>query len=81
MFSFDKLITPKIISFLYAITVLFFLAAAVITFFNGKISVCIALVVIAIFCRIFFEAIMISFKNNEYLRRIVESLESQKIKD
>ncbi|QTF08165.1 DUF4282 domain-containing protein [Brenneria izadpanahii] len=79
MFGFDRLITPKIISILYVITVVLLLFAAVVQFMSGGVSAAIGFIVIAIFSRIFFECIMIAFKNNEYLRRIAESLEKDKI--
>lgn len=78
MFGFDKLITPKIISALYIITVVLLLFIAVAQFLSGGVSAAIALVIMAVFSRIFFECIMVSFKNNEYLRRIAESLEKDK---
>ncbi|QHP55002.1 DUF4282 domain-containing protein [Pectobacterium carotovorum subsp. carotovorum] len=78
MFGFDKLITPKIITFLYIITMLLFLAAGVISFFSGKVGVALLCVLVAVFCRVFFEGIMIAFKNNEYLRRITEALEADR---
>ncbi|MDT3544888.1 DUF4282 domain-containing protein [Cronobacter sakazakii] len=75
--GFDKLITPKIISAMYIITMLVFIGAAAISISNGKIGSAILCVVIALFSRIFFECIMISFKNNEYLRRIAEAIEKK----
>lgn len=78
MFGFDKLITPKIINVLYGITMLLLVVAAIITFVNGKAAGALVLLLCAVFCRIFFECIMVSFKNNEYLRRIVEALEANK---
>ena len=78
MFGFDKLITPKIINVLYGITMLLLVVAAIITFVNGKAAGALVLLLCAVFCRIFFECIMVSFKNNEYLRRIAEALEAKK---
>lgn len=78
MFGFDRLITPKIISALYIITVVLLLFVAVVQFMSGGVSAAIVLVFTAFFSRIFFECIMVSFKNNEYLRRIAESLEKEK---
>ena len=78
MFGFDKLITPRIISALYIITVALLAFAAVLTFFTrGFNAAGLLLLIMALFARIFFECIMVSFKNNEYLRRIAESLEKQ----
>ncbi|EER2743153.1 DUF4282 domain-containing protein [Escherichia coli] len=78
MFGFDKLITPKIINVLYGITMLLLVVAAIITFVNGRAAGALVLLLCAVFCRIFFECIMVSFKNNEYLRRIAEALEANK---
>lgn len=78
MFSFDKLITPRIISALYIITLAFLVIAAVLTFFTrGFNAAGIMLLIMAVFARIFFECVMVTFKNNEYLRRIAESLEKK----
>lgn len=77
MLGFDKLITPKIINVLYGITMLLLVVAAIITFINGKPAGALVLAICAVFCRVFFECIMVSFKNNEYLRRIAEALESK----
>ncbi|WP_205957428.1 MULTISPECIES: DUF4282 domain-containing protein [Pantoea] len=78
MFGFDKLITPKIITALYLVTVVLLAIAAVITFFTkGVNGVGLILILMALFARVFFESIMVSFKNNEYLRRIAESLEKK----
>ncbi|MGD8162649.1 DUF4282 domain-containing protein [Pantoea sp. FN0307] len=76
MFGFDKLITPRIISTLYIITVALLAISAVLTFFTSGFSAAgLILLIMAVFARIFFECIMVSFKNNEYLRRIAEALE------
>ncbi|AIX48849.1 hypothetical protein PSNIH1_00525 [Pantoea sp. PSNIH1] len=78
MFSFDRLLTPKIISGLYIITVVFLVGAAGIGFISqGFNTYSILLLVLALFSRIFFECIMVSFKNNEYLRRIAAALETK----
>jgi len=78
MFGFDKLVTPKIISAIYIVTVIFLLGGAAINFLShGFNSASFLLLVAALFSRIFFECIMVSFKNNEYLRRIAEALEKQ----
>ena len=78
MFNFEKLITPKIISTLYIITLVLLVGLAVISLFmRGFNSASIMLLVMAVFSRIFFECVMVSFKNNEYLRRIAEALEKK----
>ena len=78
MFSFDRLLTPKIISGLYIITVVLLVGVAAISFMSrGFNTYSLLLLVLALFSRIFFECIMVSFKNNEYLRRIAEALEKK----
>lgn len=77
MFSFDKLITPKIINILYIITMLGLFAAAILMTMNDKIAAALIIITGALFCRIIFECIMVAFKNNEYLRRIAEALEEK----
>lgn len=73
IFFFEKMFTPKFLTLLYWI----FLAAVVVSgfgaifvkgFFVGVISMVVGLV----WVRIMFEAILIAFKNNEYLRIIAE---------
>ncbi len=76
--GFDKLITSKIINALYGITMLLLAIAAIMSFVNGNADSAVALIVSAVFCRVFFECVMVAFKNNEYLRRIAEALEYQK---
>ncbi|BDH45431.1 hypothetical protein TUM12370_14750 [Salmonella enterica subsp. enterica serovar Choleraesuis] len=77
MFSFDKLITPKIITVLYILTLIAFILSAIVAMVHGEIGTGLGLLVTAVFSRIFFECVMVAFKNNEYLRRIAESLESR----
>lgn len=78
MFGFDKLITPKIISALYIITFVVLIGMAVINLFTrGPSVIVVVCVLMAFFSRIFFECVMVAFKNNEYLRRIAESLENK----
>lgn len=78
MFSFDRLVTPKIISAFYIFTVVVLLFMAIASFLaNGMNAWSVVAIALAIFSRIFFECIMVSFKNNEYLRRIAEALEKK----
>lgn len=51
---------------------------ALTTLFNGLLISGLILLVCAGLCRIFFECMMVAFKNNAYLRRIAEALESAK---
>lgn len=77
MFSFNKLITPQILSGLYIVTLILLAISAIISLVNGIYSAAIGSVISAIFARVFFECIMVTFKNNEYLRRIAESVETK----
>lgn len=78
MIGFDKLITPKILSALYGLTLSALLVMAVIFGLSGDAQKAIFAVIMALFSRIFFEGLMVVFKNNEYLRRIAEALEKDK---
>ncbi|HBZ1363827.1 TPA: hypothetical protein MYS43_003969 [Klebsiella pneumoniae] len=80
MIGFDKLITPKILSWIYGITLVLLLAIAVLAAMSGDYAKAITMVIMALFSRIFFEGLMVIFKNNEYLRRIAEALEKQQQK-
>ncbi|HII0115308.1 TPA: DUF4282 domain-containing protein [Klebsiella variicola] len=80
MIGFDKLITPKILSWIYGITLVLLLAIAVLAAMSGDYAKAITMVMMALFSRIFFEGLMVIFKNNEYLRRIAEALEKQQQK-
>ena len=75
--GFNKLITPQIITVLYALTLVLFLIGAFINLSKGKVSEAIILIIIAVFSRIFFECVIVNFKNNEYLKRIAEALEKR----
>ncbi|MET5443108.1 DUF4282 domain-containing protein [Klebsiella aerogenes] len=77
MISFDKLITPKILSWVYGLTLVALLAMAVLFAMGGDFVRTITMLVMALFSRIFFEGLMVVFKNNEYLRRIAEVLEKE----
>lgn len=75
LFSLDEMITPKILTGIYILTTLFATLAAVFTLINGSIEGAVAWAIVAIFNRIFFECIIVVFKNNEYLRRIAHALD------
>lgn len=79
MFSFEKLITPKIISALYILTLVLLLISAVISLVYGSIGGAVGCVISAIFSRVFYECIIVVFKNNEYLRRIAQSVEKKSL--
>lgn len=80
MISFDKLITPKILSWVYGVTLVLLAVFAVLSAIGGDYAKAITALVMALFSRIFFEGLMAVFKNNEYLRRIAEALEKQQAK-
>nr|WP_245610141.1 DUF4282 domain-containing protein [Tatumella morbirosei] len=75
--GFNKLITPQIITVLYALTLVLSLLGAFINLSKGKVSEAIVLLVIAVFSRVFFECVIVNFKNNEYLKRIAEALQKR----
>ncbi|MBW7981570.1 DUF4282 domain-containing protein [Enterobacillus tribolii] len=84
MLSFDKLITPKIMVFIYWLSIVFTVLGVFISLFAGEgftflklIMSIVSLIVSLIFIRVFFEIIIIAFKNNEYLRRMTEVLENK----
>ncbi|BDN97291.1 TPA: hypothetical protein ACW7QV_003373 [Citrobacter braakii] len=72
--TFTSLITPQLVTVSYWLISLLIIAGGTWLGTAGSIaSMIIALVVV----RICFELVMISFKNNEYLRRICEALEAK----
>lgn len=72
--SFDYLVTPKILVFLYWLLMVLILVIGIFSVFQGQILAGIATIILGMInCRVVFELIMIAFKNNEYLRRIAES--------
>lgn len=74
MFNFEKMFTPKIISFLYVITLIFFGLSAT-GFFLGKNFLGFAVsIMLGLLSRLFFELIILRFKSNEYLRDIRDML-------
>ncbi len=77
--GFNKLITPKIITVLYALTLVLFLIGAFINLSQGNVKEAMVLIVIAVFSRVFFECVIVNFKNNEYLKRIAEALEKRQL--
>ncbi|KEY60476.1 DUF4282 domain-containing protein [Serratia sp. DD3] len=73
IFFFDAMLTPKIITFLYWLsllgTILFGIGYMyMVDFFYGLLG----LVIVCVMTRVSFEMIIIAFKNNEYLRKIAE---------
>ncbi|HHT2055156.1 TPA: DUF4282 domain-containing protein [Citrobacter freundii] len=75
MLKFDSLLTPKLLKGLYALVTLVCVFMVLYTF-DTRPYQAIAWLVAAIVARVPFELMMVSFKNNEYLRRICELMES-----
>ncbi|WP_189389202.1 hypothetical protein [Buttiauxella sp. B2] len=82
LLDFDEMITPKILTSLYIFTTLAAIAFAVILLSSGHIGGAIVMALVVVFNRIFFEFIIVAFKNNEYLKgnndylcRIAEAIE------
>lgn len=80
MIGFNKLITPKILSVVYGLTLVAVFTAAICCAISVGIIKAILIALMAVPIRIFFEGIMVAFKNNEYLRRIAEALEKEQAK-
>lgn len=75
LFKFDDLITPKILTGIYLLTTLLAALACILTFIGGSVGGAVAWGLVALFNRIFFECIIVVFKNNEYLRRIADAMD------
>lgn len=75
LFKFDDLITPKILTGIYLLTTILAALACIITFIGGSVGGAIGWGLVALFNRIFFECIIVVFKNNEYLRRIADAMD------
>lgn len=76
-FKFGQLITPKILSIVYLLLVIFCIVMAVKTGGTNGMQM-IGWIIAAIVMRVPFEFVMVTFKNNEYLRRICEEIEAKK---
>ncbi|WFZ22223.1 DUF4282 domain-containing protein [Citrobacter portucalensis] len=74
LFKLENMITPKILTGIYILTTLLAALMCVITFLGGSAGGAFAWALIAVFNRIFFECIIVVFKNNEYLKSSSESL-------
>lgn len=72
---FDNLITPKLLTLAYWVLMLAGTVLAFMKLFSASLSGFGIVVGGMLVIRIAFELIMISFKNNEYLRRICEASE------
>lgn len=68
MLKFEEMITPKIIGILYAITLIIAGLAIIGCIFDGRFGGAVGAIFLFIFSRVFFELLIVKFKNNEYLR-------------
>jgi hypothetical protein len=73
IFFFEAMLTPKIITFVYWLSLLGIVVGGVGLmiygeFFRGLLG----LIIGGVFTRVCFEMVIIAFKNNEYLRKIAE---------
>lgn len=73
--TFTSLITPQLITVSYwLVSVLIAVAGTWVWTVSSLTIMAVSLILV----RIGFELVMVSFKNNEYLRRICEALEAKK---
>ncbi|CAI0915143.1 Uncharacterised protein [Serratia rubidaea] len=73
IFLFDAMLTPKIITVVYWLTLLGVIISGIgMMTYSGVFSGLLAILIGGVFVRVAFEMIIIAFKNNEYLRRIAE---------
>ncbi len=72
--NFTSLITPQLITVSYWLLNLIIVMVG--TWF-WTMSSMVGMVIALVLTRIGFELVMVSFKNNEYLRRICEAVEAQ----
>ncbi|KNC92045.1 DUF4282 domain-containing protein [Trabulsiella odontotermitis] len=72
--GFDYLLTPKLMVFLYWLSMVLIVLGGVFAMIGGEVLRGIGAIIFGMIgCRVMFELIMIAFKNNEYLRRIAEN--------
>ncbi|EKI9439678.1 hypothetical protein PBV95_001081 [Escherichia coli] len=76
--TFETLITPKIITIVYWLATILLIAGTILSWLQQREGLSISFAVSLIATRVIFELIMVSFKNNEYLRRICEAAEEKK---
>lgn len=70
---FNSLITPKILTMLYWLSLLTLIVAGIATMVTHNIFVGLVMLIFGgMGIRVSFEMIMIAFKNNEYLKKIAE---------
>lgn len=75
IFFFDSMVTPKIITFVYWISLLAVVLSGLVTVFFAKqvLGGILAIVLGGLGVRVGFELVIIAFKNNEYLKKIAEN--------
>lgn len=76
--TFGTLITPKIITIVYWLATILLIVGTILSWLQQREGVSISFAVSLVATRVIFELIMVSFKNNEYLRRICEAAETKK---
>jgi hypothetical protein len=83
--SLDKMITPKILTALYVVSSLAAIILLIFAIANGHMNGAIVMAFVLIFNRVFFEGLVVIFKNNEYLhdsreylKRIAHRLDEKK---
>lgn len=75
LLDFDEMITPKILTSLYLFTSLAGVAFIVLLLSKGFVGSAIGTALAVVFNRVIFEFIIVTFKNNEYLKRIANALD------
>lgn len=76
--TFSTLITPKIITVVYWLFTALLIIGAILSWVRDSEGASLGFAVSLVVMRVMFELIMVSFKNNEYLRRICEATEAKK---
>lgn len=71
----DEMITPKILNGLYLLTTFVAVILFIVLLLSGYVNGAITCAIIALFNRIFFECIIVIFKNNEHLKNSAENLQ------
>ncbi|QHA86280.1 DUF4282 domain-containing protein [Serratia rhizosphaerae] len=70
---FDSMLTPKIITVIYWLTLLGVVISGIgVMTYSGVLSGLLGILIGGVFVRVAFEMVIIAFKNNEYLRKIAE---------
>ena len=76
--TFETLITQKIITVVYWLVTVLLILGSILSWLRQSEGMSISFAVSLVATRVIFELIMVSFKNNEYLRRICEAAETKK---